>query len=164
VRRLFFLLAFLASAASLPASDFWQHPGAAEKNSLFINALMPSISFTEGFSLPPLQIGLDYMLPIPLPFSAGAFLKVPWPDLESFGMRVAYHINLGVKGADLFLLHVFEFRFSRAGENGENGVVTFRFLDFRVGARYFFGSYLALLVETDFLFQGITFGVSLKIF
>jgi hypothetical protein len=151
------LLCLLFSAAPLPAVDFWQHPEAAEKNSLFANAVMPALSFSAGFSLPRPQIGLDYMLPIPLPVSVGAFLKIPWPELEGFGIRAAYHINLGDRKTDLYLLHVVEFRFER-------GAVSMRFLDFRLGARYLFNGYLCVLVETDFFLRGIVLGVSLKLF
>jgi hypothetical protein len=165
MKRLFFLLLIIpASAASLPAVDFWQHPQAAEKNSVFVNALMPSVSFAKGFSLPPPQIGLDYMLPIPLPFSAGIFLKIPWPDMESFGVRMAYHVNLGDRKTDLYILHVVGFALSKGGPLGRHTVVTVRFLDFRLGVRYLFGRYVCLLIETDFLFRGVSLGVSLKLF
>jgi hypothetical protein len=164
--RIFLLCVILFSGpAFLHAVDFWQHPEAAGENSLFLSAVSPTVTFSGefAFDLPPPVVSVDWLLPLPLPFSAGLFVNFPAPDLERFGLRLAYHVNLGDRKTDLYILHVSEFALSPSEAVPDKFVLTLRIFDFRVGVRYLFNRFLCVLVETDYYFQGIVFGVSLKI-
>jgi hypothetical protein len=105
------------------------------------------------------------MLPLFLPVSLGAYVRVPDPNLKSFGLRAAYHIDLRNPRLDLYFLYRFDLGFLRNNlliEYGDEAQDRY-YYDFRVGIRYLTGLYIALALETDFKFQGINFGVSIKI-
>ena len=162
------LFLFILAATGLQALDFWQHPEIAERNSVFLGAASPSVSFTKNFSFtlsaPVYQ--LDYLPPTRYPFSLGIFAKTPDPNLTSFGIRLGYNINLNLPKTNLYVLYKFDFGFTRnellIAHNDEPQPVNF--FDFRIGIRHFFFSNLGIFLETDFKFQGINMGVSIKLF
>jgi hypothetical protein len=117
-----------------------------------------------GFSFFLPELGVDYMLPF-FPVSAGAYMKSPSPNLASFGTRIACHIDIRNPNTDLYLLYVFDFGFLRNETLLEYGdeEQPLRFYDFRAGARYLFGKFICLSLETDYKLRGLSVGVSLKI-
>jgi hypothetical protein len=159
---------FLAGAGRGAAVDLWQYPEAAEKNALFLDVRFASLSFQEGgFTAFYPEFALDWLPPLFLPFSVGAYFRTPDPNFKSFGLRAGYHINLGGDGkTDLYLLYVFELGFLRRDilEQYNDSAPPFRLYDFRAGVRRIFGRYLCLSLETDYKLWGITFGVSLKLY
>ena len=158
---------FLVIAALLPALDLWQHPEAAEGNSLFLGVSAPLFSFDGGFEfkLSP-ELTLDYLPPLPLPFSLGAFLKTPSPNLKSFGLRTAWHINLDRPRVDLYFLYVFDFGFvrNRLLEKYNDERAGVHYFDFRCGVRWRINRFLFLQIESGFKFRSIIAGVSIKLF
>jgi hypothetical protein len=159
--------ACLAAASPLQAISFWQYPQAAAPNSLCISAACFDFSFTGlefAFFLPDIRI--DYMLPVGLPFSLGAWMKTPNPNLKSFGLRLAYHIDLGDEKSDLYIMYCFDFGWLRndllVQYNDEPQEL--RWYDFRIGVRYFFTSFLGFTIESDFYLQGINIGLAIKLF
>ena len=137
MKRFIFVFCLIVLASLLPALDVWQHPELADRNSLFIGILSPSISFTEGFILQPPEVNFDFVPPFFLPFSFGAYIKVPWPNLKSFGVRGTYHINLGDQKTDFYLLYVFDLGFIRNKtlEKYNDERQEIRYFDFRFGVR-----------------------------
>jgi hypothetical protein len=160
-----FSIVLILSAAALPALDFWQNPEPAEPGTIFFDVRGASLRFKGGFSFVP-ELGADFLLPVGFPLSAGAYFKMPEPNLKSFGVRAAYHINLGSDITDLYVLYVFDFGFIRNDLLVQYGdeKQEIHFWDFRVGVRRLFGKSIALILETDYKFQGITAGISLKLF
>jgi len=144
----------------------------AERHSIFINAKFFDINFVPRngaasmFSIGLPEISVDYMLPLPLPFSAGVFLQAPSVNLNSFGVRLGYHINLRNPALNLYVLYVFDAGFLRNELLLQYGdeEVPMRLYDFRVGIRRMFGTFFCLIVETTFQLRGITIGISAKIF
>ena len=167
MKRVFFTVLCFSAAAVLSAFDLWQHPEAAEQNSLFVGASAPVLLISDGFEfqLVP-QFNLDYMLPTRLPFSLGAFLKTPSPNLNSFGLRAAYHINLDQERINLYFLYVFDFGFVRNDLLEQYGDERrpIRFFDFRAGVRWRLNRFLFIQVESDFQFRGFILGLSVKLF
>jgi hypothetical protein len=164
-----FVFPFLACAAGLPAQQFWRHSETAGKNSLFADIGLAPLAFSkDGLDFPflPLDLRLEYLPPLPLPFSFGLFLKTPDPNLKSFGARLAYHFDLDVPKLDLYAAYVFDFGFIRNDVLIEynDDPVDAHYYDFRVGVRYFFGRYIGIAVESDFKAGGVIFMVSAKIF
>jgi hypothetical protein len=163
---LFLLLMFCAIGA-VPAFDVWQHPEAAERNSLFVAGSAVVVAFDDSlsFTIEP-QFNFDYMLPLRFPFSFGAFLKTPEPNLNSFGTRLSYHINLDRPRTDLYFLYVFDFGFTRndilVEYNDEARPIYY--YDFRIGIRQRIGRYIFIQAESDFQFRGIVLGIAAKIF
>jgi hypothetical protein len=156
----------LCATAAAPA-NIWDHPEIAEKNSLFADVALAPMVFNPEFDFPvlPLELRLDYMPPLPLPFSVGLFLKTPNPNLKSFGARLAYHFDIDNPKIDLFFLYVFDCGFIRNNilEEYNDTPVDIHYYDFRAGVRYFFQSRVSLAVETDFKVFGIIFMLSIKI-
>jgi hypothetical protein len=149
----------------LPAVNLWQYPEMAEKNSLFLGGLAASLSFDEGFGTPPAELQLDYLLPFGLPFSAGVYFKVPDPNLTSFGIRAAYHIDLESENIDLYVFYVFDLGFLRNDlllEYGDRAQEIRRY-DFRAGVRRKFGRFVCLSVESGFKLRAVHFGIALKL-
>ena len=157
------LLLFVAGRSS--ALDFWQHPEAADKNALFLDVRFSAVSFSDGFDLFYPEFVLDWLPPVFLPVSLGIYIKTPTPNLKSFGLRAGYHINLGDGKTDLYALYVFELGFLRQDilERHNDTAPPVRYYDFRVGVRRRFGTYFCLSLESDFKFQGIIIGVSIKL-
>jgi len=162
-----FVSFFLACAAGLSAQNFWRHPEIAEKNAVFADIAMAPLVF-DGLQFPvlPLEIRLDYMPPLPLPFSVGLFLKTPNPNLKSFGTRFAYHFDINDSKTDLFFVYVFDFGFIRNDLLIEynDDPVQVHYYDFRIGVRYFFGRFIGVAIESDFKVGGVIFMISVKIF
>jgi hypothetical protein len=153
----------LLPAAGLAALDLWRHPQAAEKNAIFADA---GLSFPDGFTASPARLfRLDYLLPLLLPLSAGAYLQAPDPNLTSFGARLGWHIDIRDPAADLYFLYVFDLGFLRNDLLEEYGdeKQELRRYDFRAGLRYRFGRYIFLSLETSFKLFGFSAGLSLKI-
>jgi hypothetical protein len=146
------------------ALDFWQFPEGAERYALFLDIKAASLSFKDGFGTYYPELCAD-VLPFPLPLSIGAFIKMPDPNLKSFGVRAGYHLNLGDEFTDLYVLYAFDFGFirndllTRYGDEKQ----TPRYYDFRIGVRRIFGTFFCLVLETDFKSKGITVGVSIKV-
>jgi hypothetical protein len=161
----FFLLAVCLSAPLFPF-DVWSRPEAAEKNSLFLDAHAAALSFTGGFSAGPdtLFVTADYLLPVDLPFSLGAYFKAPNPNLKSFGLRLAYHIDIDNSKTDLYVLYAFDLGFMRNNllEAYGDEKQEVRYYDFRAGVRRLFGKYFCLSLETAYKLSGITAGISVK--
>lgn len=156
---------FLIGARAASAFDFWSYPEAADKHALFAGVLSPSLSFEDGFALLPPVMTLDYMLPFGLPLSFGLFISSPAPNLKSFGLRGAYHFNIGGEYTDLFFLYVFDFGWLRNDlliEYNDTPVEK-RFYDFRAGLRRRIGKFICLSIETDFHLRGILFGLGAKL-
>ena len=160
-----FFYSIVFSAALVQAVDIWRHPEPAEQNSFFVGVFSPSVSFTSGFALLPPEFNFDYLLPVFLPVSLGAYAKSPSPNLKSFGLRAAYHINLDSQKTDLYFLYVFDFGFIRNDllEKYNDEKQEIHFYDFRAGIRRVFNNYLCIFLETDFKFHGINIGISLKL-
>ena len=164
--RIFFVFSLLVCAAGLPALNLWRHPEIADKNALFADAGMAPFVF-KGFDFPilPLELRLDYLPPLSLPFSLGLFFKTPRPNLKSFGARVAYHFDLDDSKTDLYFVYVFDCGFIRNDllEQYNDDPVQIRHYDFRAGVRRFFGPVMGLAVESDFKAGGIIILLSAKI-
>jgi hypothetical protein len=164
--NILFALSFLLCAAALPALDLWRHPEIADKKSLFADVGLAPLVF-DGLKFPilPLELRLDYLPPLPLPFSVGLFFKTPFPNLRSFGTRIAYHLDLDDPKTDLYFLYVFDCGFIRNDilKDYNDEPVDIHFFDFRVGVRYFFGPFIGLAVESDFKVGGVIVMLSVKI-
>jgi hypothetical protein len=156
----------LIRAAGLPALDLWRHPEIAGKNALFADIGMAPLIF-DGLEFPvlPLELRFDYLPPLPLPFSVGVFFKTPDPNLKCFGVRAAYHFDLGDPKTDLFFAYVFDFGFIRNGllEEYNDTAVPVHYYDFRIGVRRFFGPFIGIAVESDFKAGGVIFKKKKKI-
>jgi len=164
IALIFFLLFF--SVASLPALNLWRHSEIADKNSVFLDIGLAPILFDNiEFPTIPADIRIEYLPPLPLPFSVGAFLKTPKPNLNSFGFRGAYHFNLLDDVTDLYFVYSYDLGFLRNDEliKYNDAPVEKHLYDFRVGIRRFFGQQLGLVLETGFKFESIIFLLSIKI-
>lgn len=148
------------------ALDLWRYPEMAAKHALFIGGFAADLSFTKGFSVPPPEWYVDYLLPFGLPFSLGAYLVTPDPNLTGFGLRAAYHVDLDNDATDLYVLYVFDFGFlrndilRRYGDRAQE----IHFYDFRAGVRRRFGRFICLGIETGFKLQSLRFGLAVKLY
>jgi hypothetical protein len=166
-KLLFLTLAPLFYSLPACALDLWRYPEPADKNALFLDASLAAVSFTDGFSYgtATLEFRFDYIIPLFLPFSLGAYFRAPNPNLKSFGARVGYHFDIQDRQTDLYFLYVFDLGFLRNDLLLEYGdeEQEMRLYDFRAGARRLFGKYFCLSLETAFKLSGISIGVSLKL-
>jgi len=168
--KIIFLSSFLFVSASLYSFDFltiFMHSEIAGKNSVFADVGLAPFVFKElKFNILPLDVRLEYMLPVRLPFSFGLFMKTPYPNLKSFGTRIGYHFNLFDEFSDFYLVYSYDFGFLRKDilEKYNDSSVPVHWYDFRFGARYFFRSRFGVSLETGFKFQDIVFLVSIKVF
>jgi len=157
------------SLPDLPALDvinLWRHPEIAGKNSLFVDVgVAPLMLDIMEFKIFPLEIRVDYLPPLPLPFFLGVFLKTPYPNLKNFGVRMGYHIDLYSPSTDLYLVYCFDFGFIRNALliRYNDTPVPVNFFDFRIGIRQFFGSWFGVAIETGFKFESFIIMLSLKI-
>jgi len=169
-----FFFSFLSAffAAPLPALEvmnIWRHSEIAGKNSVFCDiGLAPFVfkdfDFAEINAL-PLDIRIEYLPPLPLPFSLGVFFKTPYPNLKSFGFRGAYHFDLLDDVTDLYVVYSFDLGFLRNDllvEFDDTPVEKYRY-DFRIGLRRFFGQWFGLVIETGFHFESLIILLSIKI-
>jgi hypothetical protein len=158
---------FLIAISNLSALDvnLWQHSEIAGKNTVFIDAGFPIPLRNPEFNILPVIIRIDYMLPFPLPVSAGVFMITPDPNLKHFGFRLGYHFDLLKPSTDFYLLYSFNIGFIRNDALIEHNdtPVKANCYDFRLGVRYFFGSLFGLTVETGFKLESIIILLSLKI-
>ncbi|MDR1909477.1 MAG: hypothetical protein LBQ35_06145 [Spirochaetaceae bacterium] len=154
-------------AAPLPALDLWRNPEAAGPNALFLDGAFASLSFQNGFATGKgsLEFRLDYLVPLFLPLSLGFYFRAPNPNLTSFGLRAAYHIDLRDDVTDLFFLYVFDLGFLRNDTLAAYGdeKQPLRFYDFRAGVRRRFGRFFCLSLETDFQLAGVVVALSVKL-
>jgi hypothetical protein len=168
--KFIFLSAFIFTSASLFSFDFlavFLHSEIAPKNSVFADAGPAPLVFAGlEFNVLPLDIRVEYMLPTPLPFSLGVFLKTPYPNLNSFGTRIGYHLNLFDLLTDFYFVYSFDFGFLRndALKFNDDDVVDIHWYDFRFGARHFFTKHFGAAVETGFKFKDVIFLISFKIY
>jgi hypothetical protein len=153
------------NAVSASAFDFWNYPEAADKHALFAGLLSPSLSFADGFAMTPPALTLDYIIPAGLPFSIGLFLVTPSPNLKSFGLRAAYHFNIGDEWTDLYFLYVFDFGWVRNSllTAYNDTPVEVRYYDFRAGVRRRFGKFICFAIETNYHVSGFYFGLAAKL-
>jgi hypothetical protein len=161
--KLLFLLLF--PFIHLSALDLWIFPEAAAKNTLFLDIRFASLSPGDGFTTAYPEYSLDFLLPLPLPCSLGAFIKTPDPNLKSFGLRAAYHITINDPKTDLYALYVFELGFLRKDllEQYNDTAPPRYYYDFRAGIRYAFGRFFCLSLESAAKFRGIHIGIAVKI-
>jgi hypothetical protein len=170
--KIILLTVFIFISANLFAFDFltiFLHSEIAGKNSIFADVGLAPFVFKEmEFHVLPLEARVEYMPPVPLPFSFGLFLKTPDPNFKSFGIRIGYHFNLSVldRFTDFYVVYSYDFGFLRKDilEEHNDTPVPVHWYDFRFGARHFFRSRYGVAVETGFKFQDIVFLVSVKIY
>jgi hypothetical protein len=161
------LLLFSSSAAfSLEIMNFWRHSEAAGKNSVFADIGLAPLTFEDlDFPILPMDIRVEYMPPVPLPFSVGVFFITPNPNFKSFGARLGYHFDLLDHLTDFYFVYSLDFGFLRNDilEEYNDAPVEARWYDFRLGVRRFFGPWIGIAVETGFKFESIIFLLSIKI-
>lgn len=168
--KIIFLTSFIFICANLYSFDFlnvFRHSEIAGKNTLFTDAGLAPFAFTDfEFNFLPVVFRVEYMLPLPLPFSFGLFLNTPFPNLKSFGARIGYHFNFLDNLTDFYVVYSFDFGFIRKDilEAYNDTSAPIRYYDFRFGVRRFFKSRVGLAVETGFKFQDIVFLISIKVF
>ena len=156
----------LSELSALDVINLWRHPEVAKKNTVFVDiGIAPLVFDNFEFKVLPLEIRLDYLPPLPLPVFIGAFLKTPYPNLKSFGLRIGYHFDLYDPYTDLFFVYSFDFGFVRNDILREynDTPAAANYYDFRFGIRRFFGSWFGIAVETGFKFESIVVMLSIKI-
>ena len=155
------------SAVKLFAFDinFWRHPEIAEKDSIFVEAGIPVILHEPEIIFLPLDIRIDYMLPLFFPLSAGAFFQTPYPNFKSFGLRLGYHIDINSPQTDLYFVYSFNFGFllSEPLIYHNDTPPPVYFYDFRLGVRHFFDTRFGLVIETGHKLESILILLSIKL-
>jgi hypothetical protein len=161
LKKLFFIF-FITLPFYINALDLKSCPEAAERGTVFIDINACRYIFFDEIEV-DLAVRVD-VLPFPIPLSIGAFIAAPRPNLKSFGLRIAYHLDIEIEKLDLYFLYSLDLGFLRNGILAEYGdeKQSARFYDFRAGLRYMFGMF-GLYIETDFKLRGLVFGVSVKI-
>jgi hypothetical protein len=161
-----FLLLSAANLSSLDLINVWRHSEIAEKNSVFCDIGLSPVLFDDlKLNILPVDIRIEYLPPIPLPFSLGLFFKTPNPNLKSFGARLAYHFDLFDSFTDLYIVYSYDFGYLRNDLLIEynDTPVDLLLYDFRIGVRRFFDSWFGISVETGFHFESVIFLLSIKI-
>jgi len=167
----FIILSFLFLSAStalyaLDLVNIFRHSVVAGKNSVFVDVGLAPLDFENwDFPIVPIDIRLEYMLPLPLPFSAGFFLKMPNPNLKSFGTRLSYHFDLLDDFTDFYVVYSYDFGYFRNDillEYNDTEVEPL-YYDFRLGIRRFFNRWVGIAIESGPKFQSIIFMLSVKI-
>lgn len=156
----------LPELRSLELVNLWRHPEIADKNSVFVDIGAAPLMFENlEFNVLPVEIRVDYLPPLPLPFFFGAFFKTPYPNLRSFGLRAGFHFDLYDPLTDLYFVYSFDFGFLRNDilEEYNDAPADVNYYDFRLGIRRFFGSWFGVAVETGFKFESVVLMLSLKI-
>jgi len=106
------LLIAVIAIGSASAFSFVDYADGIKDSSIFINVGV-GYGFFTGLKIPPIQISVDYHLPIGIPLSVGAFFAFAAYEYSTwawnydgiylaFGGRAAWHIDLGVKNLDLY--------------------------------------------------------------
>jgi len=151
---------------NLYSINFWQNPEAADKHSIFVDIAFSKISFSDGFHIGlPLEIRMDYVLPVPLPLSLGLYFESPNPNLKHFGLRASYHLDiLEDEKTDFYFSYVFDFGFVRKKKLLEfnDTVPDIIWYDFRFGVRRLFGNYFCLTLETGYKIWALLIMASVK--
>jgi hypothetical protein len=167
MKTLFLIFLLVLPVFFLPALNLWRHPEAAEENAVFAGLTFAELASGTGFTggKKSLRLYADWLLPVLLPLSAGAYLAAPDPNLKSFGLRLAWHIDIPDPRMDLYFLYVFDMGFLRNDILEEYGdeKQPFRKYDFRAGLRYGIGKYVFLCLETTHKLSGLAAGLSLKL-
>ncbi|GMO25838.1 MAG: hypothetical protein Ta2B_05630 [Termitinemataceae bacterium] len=155
-------------AHNVEAISLYTHSEAAPKNSIFFDVGIAAYELPDDFALyvPKLRFAADWMLPTSLPFSIGAYMLAPFPNLTDFGLRAAYHINFESETVDFYFLYYFNLGFLRNAELRSNGLdeIDLHWFDFRAGFRYVFNYNLGVMIETGYKLNSIMFGVTVRIF
>jgi len=162
-----FLIFITANLYSFDVLSIFLHSEIAGKNSFFADIGPAPFVFKDfEFNVLPLDIRVEYMLPVYLPLSFGLFMRTPYPNFKSFGTRIGYHFNLLDDLTDFYLVYSYDFGWIRKGilEKHYDTSVPIHWYDFRFGVRHFFKSRFGVGVETGFKFQDINFLISVKIF
>jgi hypothetical protein len=161
----FFICIFvLALSSAIPhkatAFDFWQYPEMADKHAIFLGGFPVRFSIEErSVEYYPPELYLDYLLPVGLPFSAGVFVNSLGPNIFSFGLRPAYHINLNDENSDLYVLYIVNLILTDYPEKEE----TLLEYGARIGFRRRFGDFFCFCIETGFKLQTIYVGFAIKL-
>jgi hypothetical protein len=168
MRKIFFVFfCFISSSLyGLELANLWRHSEIADKNSVFVDVGAAPLTFADlEFPILPVDVRVEYFPPIPLPFSASVFFKTPNPNFKSFGLRVAYHIDLLDDVTDLYFLYQYDFGHLRNDLLVQyNDTPTPQYwYDFRIGVRRFFGGRVGIGIESAFKFEGIIFLISVKV-
>lgn len=158
------VILFFLQAMTVPAINLWRYSETAGKNTCFLGGAA-AVSLTGNLEALLPEFHFDYMLPVGLPFSLGAYFKTPAPNLKSFGLRAGYHIDLDNEYADLYAVYVFDFGFVRNttlvryGDEAQD----IHYFDFRAGMRWRFGRFMCMYAETGWKLQSMYFGISIKL-
>jgi hypothetical protein len=162
---IFLFLVFQAEARAFEIMNVWRHPEIAEKNSVFADAGVPIMFEEPHFSVLPVDLRADYMLPLPYPFSAGIFLKTPNPNLKSFGVRFGYHFDVFDPLTDVYVVWSFNCGFILTDVLAyyNDSPAPVHFFDFRAGFRRFITPWLGVCVETGFKLESVCISLSFKL-
>jgi hypothetical protein len=157
MKKILFMLSFALLAGRLPALDFWRHPEMADKGSLFVGGFGVSFSleYDSYFELRKPELYADYLLGVGIPFSVGVSVRAFEDGYFAFGLRPAYHINLGLENFDLYFLYSLDLVFSGGYIYMEYGG--------RAGLRWRLGRFPCLHIETGHKFDSANIGVSIKL-
>ena len=159
----FFVLIFLlvVVAFSVPAFDLWQYPPSADKDSIFAGIFAANFAFdfqdppSSEFTFDYPEFYLDYVLPVGLPFSFGLCFDSFRTDQYGIGIRPGYHINFDQPGLDVYLMYTLTFDISEDRMFLDHGP--------RIGFRYIFFDFVCVNIETRYRFEGLSFGLSIKL-
>jgi len=165
MKKYFIFLILILVSFNLFSLDFsWRHPEIAEKNSIFVDVGISVFVENPELNILPLEIRIEYILPIYLPLSCGFFFHTPNPNPTSFGFRVAYHIDLRDPFLDFFFVYQFNLAFLIQDilyiYNDKPAPVYL--FDYRIGFRRYFGL-IGLVVETGFKLESVIIMLSLKL-
>jgi len=164
-----FFLPFLFSPPCLSSLDLiniWRHSETAGKNSLFVDVAAAPVMFDDlQLNVLPVELRVEYLPPLPLPFAVGVFMKTPNPNLKSFGFRLSYHFDVFDPLTDLYLAYSHDLGYLRNDLLTEYNDTPVEFLkfDFRIGVRRFLDSWFAFAIETGFHFESLIIMLSIKI-
>jgi len=144
--------------------EIWRNPEGAEAGRLFVDARFLTAGFDGSFAAVLPELGADWLLPVPLPLSAGVFMATPDPNLKSFGLRAGWHIDLFDERTDLYVFYVMDLGFVRNALLEEYGdtPAEAKWYDFRVGVRRLMGRF-CLTIESAYKFAGIRAGISIAL-
>jgi hypothetical protein len=157
------LIIFVFSFSRSYAIDFWQYPEMAEKHSLFVGSYFFDFSFTNLFKLQLPEVHLDYMLPFGFPLSLGISVRALDADYQSFGTRASYHINFNDENLDVYIFYSIDIiSLNEHKPKYEGNLVYLQFAG-RIGFRRRFGQFFCISMETGFMLESFSFGISIKL-
>jgi hypothetical protein len=146
-----------ALSCNLYAVDFYSHPEVADKNSLFFNAGVFRWDIPSSYDFPAFSFSLDYMLPVFLPITIGCYIDNPDSALDTFGPRIAYHLDIDNERIDIYLLYIFNLGFLLDDD------VKRRYDDVRFGLRFMYSAMAGLFIESGYHFQSLDIGITIKL-